>query len=172
LTLLVSDAAARAEAVLAGKGLAGEGLAGDDPADGEPLTDAIRILATPDGARHAARAAELTGIPVDELRQLALAHRHGGAAGVAAAVGASEIGAADLDAAVAQVRRNRGLAVGDLAVSAGTVADPGAGVRIRFGPDGRWHPFTRARDQWWPAPGADPSAGRAWQAALRARSRR
>jgi len=67
---------------------------------------------------------------------------------------------------------NRGLAVGDLEAAAGTIADPGAGVRIRFGPDGRWYPFTRARDRWWPAPGAAPAAGTAWQSALRARSRR
>lgn len=182
LTLLVADAARRAAAMLAGDGFGGCGpLTGEQHAEGpftgesltdEPLTDAIRILATPGGTRYAGRAAELTGIPEDELRQLALAHRHGGAAGVAAAVGAAEIGDADLEAAVAQVRRNRGLAVGDLTVSAGTIADPGPGVRIRFGPDGRWYPFTRARDRWWPAPGAAPSPGSAWQAALRARSRR
>lgn len=172
LTLLVADAAQRSAAMLAGDGSEGCGPPSDGPLTDEPLTDAIRILATPDGTRYAGRAAELTGIPEDELRQLALAHRHGGAAGVAAAVGAAEIGDADLAAAVAQVRRNRGLAVGDLTVSAGTIADPGAGVRIRFGPDGRWHPFTRARDRWWPAPGAAPSPGTAWQAALRARSRR
>lgn len=164
LKLLVADAAGRAAAMLAGRDR--------DQAEEEPLVDAIRILATPDGAPHVARAARLTGMPEDELRQLILAYRHGEAGGVAAAVGASACPPEELDTAVGEVRRNRGLAVGELDIGAGTIADPGAGVRIRLGPDGRWYPFTFARDRWWPAPGADASAGTAWQAALRVRSRR
>ena len=54
----------------------------------------------------------------------------------------------------------------------GTITDAGAGVRLRRGPDGRWHPFTLARKQWWPADGANASAGTAYQAAARARAAR
>jgi hypothetical protein len=43
---------------------------------------------------------------------------------------------------------------------------------VRLGRDGRWHPFTLARQEWWPAVGAAESAGTAYQAALRARSLR
>jgi hypothetical protein len=60
LNLLVNDAAGRAAAILAGA----------DPAadDEDPLVDAVRLLATPEGSPHAGRAARLTGLPEDELR--------------------------------------------------------------------------------------------------------
>jgi hypothetical protein len=166
LRLLVSDAAGRAAAMLAGVGAAAAEEAG------EPLIDAVRILAAPEGAPHAGQAARLTGMPEDELRGLVLAYRHGGPAGVSAAVGATACPADEMDIAVREVRKRRGLAIGDLQAGSGTITDPGAGVRIRLGPDGRWYPFTSARDRWWPAPGANPSPGTAYQAALRARSLR
>lgn len=172
LRLLVSDAARRAAAMLARAGIsAGPDAAAADEA-GDPLIDAVRILATPEGAPHAGQAARLTGVPEDELRGLVLAYRHGGTVGVSAAVGATACPAEEMDGAVSEVRRRRGLAVGDLEAGSGTITEPGAGVRIRLGPDGRWYPFTSARDRWWPAPGANPSPGAAYQAALRARSLR
>jgi hypothetical protein len=172
LRLLVSDAARRAAAMLAGTGTsAGPDAAAAEEA-GDPLIDAVRILATPEGAPHAGQAARLTGMPEDELRGLVLAYRHGGTAGVSAAVGATACPADEMDGAVSEVRKRRGLAVGDLEAGSGTITEPGAGVRIRLGPDGRWYPFTSARDRWWPAPGANPSPGAAYQAALRARSLR
>lgn len=174
LRLLASDAAGRAAAILAGADAsadAGPGAAAAEEA-GDPLIDAVRILATLEGAPHAGQAARLTGMPEDELRGLVLAYRHGGTAGVSAAVGATACPADEMDGAVREVRKRRGLAVGDLRAGSGTITDPGAGVRIRLGPDGRWYPFTSARDRWWPAPGANPSPGIAYQAALRARSLR
>jgi hypothetical protein len=176
LRLLVSDAARRAAAMLTGTGATTGTSAGPDAAAaeeaGDPLIDAVRILATPEGAPHAGQAARLTGMPEDELRGLVLAYRHGGTAGVSAAVGATACPADEMDGAVSEVRKRRGLAVGDLEAGSGTITEPGAGVRIRLGPDGRWYPFTSARDRWWPAPGANPSPGAAYQAALRARSLR
>ena len=174
LRLLVSGAAGRAAAMLAGAGAgAGPGLGAAEAEEaGDPLIDAVRILATPEGAPHAGQAARLTGMPEDELRELVLAHRHGGTAGVCAAVSATACPADEMDYAVREVRKRRGLAVGDLEAGSGTITDPGAGVRIRLGPDGRWYPLTSARDRWWPAPGATPSPGAAYQAALRARSLR
>jgi hypothetical protein len=162
LDLLMADAAGRAAAMLAGADAAAE----------DPLVDAVRMLASPGGAPRAGAAARLTGIPEDELRRLVLAYARGGAGGVSAAVGASACDPGLLEDATAEVRARRAFAVGDLDVSQGTIADPGAGVRIRLGTDGRWYPFTSARDEWWPAPGAADSAGAAYQAALRARSLR
>jgi hypothetical protein len=166
LELLITDAAARAAAMLA----AAE--ASELPGDDDPLIDAVRILATPAGTARVPEAARLTGLAEDELRRLVLAYRHGGAGGAAAALGPAQCGDAELEEAAAEVTRQRVLAVGDLAVSPGTITDPGAGVRVRLGPDGRWHPFTLARQEWWPAAGAAESAGTAYQAALRARSLR
>ena len=162
LELLAADAAARATAMLAG----GAGQAQD------PLIDAVRLLAGTAGAPHTARVAELTGVGEDDLRRLVLAYRHGGTAGVAAARAATPCDDAEMAAAEGEVRRQRALAVGDLSVEAGTITDPGAGVRLRRGPDGRWYPYTLARAQWWPARGAHACAGTAYQTAVRTRSLR
>jgi hypothetical protein len=166
LELLIEDAAARAAAMLAAAG------PGEADGDGDPLVDAVRMLATPGGAPRVAAGSRLTGLAADELRRLVLAWRHGGPGGVAAALGPSPCGEDEMAAAIAEVRQRRVLAVGDLDVAAGSVTDPGAGVRVRLGTDGRWHPFTAARGEWWPASGAAESAGAAYQAALRARSLR
>lgn len=174
LELLVTDAAARAEAMLTG-GSAGPAPAGEAAAPGaaaDPLLDAVRLLATPTGTARVAAAARLTGMAEDELRRLVLAYRHGGAGGVAASVGASPCGDGEMAAAVAQVRAQRALPLGDLVMTLGAITDHGAGLRVRLGPDGRWYPFTHARGEWWPAAGAAPSAGAAYQAARRARSLR
>jgi hypothetical protein len=160
--LLAANAAGRAAAMLAGSATATE----------DPLVDAVRLLATTAGAPHAGAAARLTGIPEDELRRLVLAYRHGGAGGVAAALAATPCGTEELGTAVGEVRRRRTLAVDELSAGAGAITDAGAGVRLRLGPDGRWYPFTLARQQWWPAAGANASAGAAYQAAVRARSLR
>jgi len=162
LDLLAADAAERATAMLAGSPTEAE----------DPLIDAVRLLATTRGAPHTARAAELTGVGEDELRRLVLAYRHGGAAGVSAAREAVPGDPDDMSAAVNEVRGRRTFALDDLTAEAGTITDAGAGIRLRLGPDRRWHPFTRAREQWWPAAGADPSAGIAYQAAARARALR
>jgi hypothetical protein len=162
LDLLAADAAEQATAMLAGSTMVTD----------DPLIDAVRLLASAAGAPHTARAVELTGIPADDLRRLTIAYRHGGAEGVSAALEATPCGTEEMSAAVDEVRRQRTFAVGELAVDPGTITDPGAGVRLRRGPDGRWYPFTHAREQWWPAAGANPSAGTAYRTAVRARSLR
>ena len=76
LRLLVSDAAGRAAAMLASASAsAGLGAVAAEEA-GDPLINAVRILAAPAGAPHAGQAARLTGMPEDELRGLVLAYRH------------------------------------------------------------------------------------------------
>lgn len=186
LAFLIDDAAARAAAMLAGDtptpgnprsagALGPTGNGGGAALSGtatDPLVDAVRMLATPGGAAYAQAAAERTGMGADELRRLVLAHTRGGAGAVAAAAGPTECGEAEMEAAVAEIRRRRALAVGDLEVVPGSVTDPGAGIRVRLGPDARWHPFTSARGEWWPASGASESPGAAYEAARRARSRR
>lgn len=162
LELLAAAAAARATAMLAGHATETH----------DPLIDAVRLLASAAGAPYTTQAAQLTGIPEDDLRRLTLAYRHGGTAGVAAALAATPCGAKEMAAAVDEVRKRRAFAVGELSVDTGTITDTGAGVRLRLGPDGRWYPCTLARGQWWAASGANASAGAAYQAAVRARSLR
>ena len=155
LHVLVADAAGRAAAMLEGTTLESE----------DPLIDAVRLLASAPG-----RSAQLPGIAEDDLRRLIVAYRHGGTAGVSAALEATPCGPDELSEAVDEVHRRRTFAIGELSVEAGSITDDGAGVRLRRGPDGQWYPFTFARKQWWPAAGASPSAGGAYQAAVRARS--
>jgi hypothetical protein len=162
LKLLAADAAGRATALLAGCATTAE----------DPLIDAIRLLATPAGAPHAAAAARQTGIPEDDLRRLVLAYRHGGADGVTAALAATPCDHEAMAEAEDEVRRRRGFAVDNLSTTPGEITDTGAGVRLRLGTDARWYPFTLARTQWWPAPGANASPAAAYQAAVRARSLR
>jgi hypothetical protein len=162
LELLAAAAAARATAMLA-----------DDTAETpDPLIDAVRLLSNAAGTTRIAQTARLTGVPEDDLRRLVLAYRHGGTAGVAAARAATPCGADELAAAVAEVRRRRPFATGELSAGPGMITDTGAGIRLRLGPDGRWYPFTFARQQWWPAAGANASAGTAYHASARARSLR
>lgn len=158
----MADAAGRAAAMLAGSATATE----------DPLVDAVRLLATPGGAPHAGAVARWTGLAEDDVRRLVLAYRHGGSAGTAAALAATPCGTEDMAAAVDEVRGRRAFATDELSTGAGEITDARAEVRLRLGPDGRWYPFTLARGQWWPAAGANSSAGAAYQVAVRARSLR
>ena len=155
LNMLVADAAGRAAAMLAGANVESD----------DALVDAVRLLASTSGW-----SAQVPGIAEDDLRRLIIAYRHGGTAGVSAALEATPCEPDELSGAVDEVHRRRTFAVGELSVEAGTITDDGAGVRLRRGPDGQWYPFTFARKQWWPAVGANPSAGAAYLAAVRARS--
>jgi hypothetical protein len=103
-------------------------LTGAAPAavDEDPLVDAVRLLASPEGAPHAGRAARLTGLAEDELRELVLAYRHGGTGGVAAAAAASKCPAAQM---------------------AGT-RSPSAGHHCRPGDSNHAIAYTIPRQQW------------------------
>ena len=172
LRLLVADAADRAAMMLAGSYPAV--VAGDLLADDSLVcfVDAVRILATAQGASHIGQAARLSGRPEDELRRLVLAYRHSGPGGVSATVEPSAGRPEQMEDAEREVRKRRAVAIADLDVAPGVIADPGAGVQIRLGPDDRWYPFTSGQGRWWPAPGATESPGAAYQAGLRARSLR
>jgi hypothetical protein len=161
LDLIVGDAARRAAAMSAGE---------PDPRDEDPLVDAIRLLAhAPTPERHQAISRH-TGLAEPDVRRLLLSFRHGGTAGVHAAVGATPL--AGERAAEAARRVTRQAMAAELDAAAGTVTDAVSGIQIRHGPDGRWYPFTRSGQRWWPAPGASPQPDAAFAAATRARRAR
>jgi hypothetical protein len=162
LELIVGDAARRAAAIAAGE---------SDPRDDDPLVDTIRLLAqAPTPERHQAISAS-TGLAEAEVRRLLLAFRHGGTVGVHAAVGATPLAEDRADEAARRVTTRHG-STAELDAAAGIVTDTVSGIQIRHGPDGRWYPFTRSGQRWWPAPGASPQADAAFAAALRARRAR
>ena len=162
LDLLTTDAAGRAAAMLAGAATATQ----------DAVVDAVRLLATGSAAAHAGTAAR------------ADRHPRGRTAPARPRVSARRDRRRVRGARGDPVRRRghgcgggRGAQTsdvrsGELSVEPGHVADTGAGVLLRLGPDGRWYPFTLAREQWWPAAGANASAGTAYQAAVRARTQR
>ena len=134
LRLLVADAADRAAMMLAGgyPAVAADGLLVDGSL--VSLVDAVRILATGPGASHIGQAACLTGPGEEELRRLVLAYRHGGPGGVSATVEPSAGRPEQMAGAEREVRKRRALALGELDVAPGVIADPGAGIQIRLGP--------------------------------------
>jgi hypothetical protein len=167
LRLLVDDAAQRAAAMLAGipPETTGSGAAAE-------LPDAIRMLAAPGRTGLLPAVAAHAGLPEEEIRRLLLAYRHGGQPGVAAAHAACPAPYTELDEAVRQIRVHRAFTAEPLEPDDHGVTDPSAQVQVRWGPDGRWYPFTYSRDRWWPAPGAAETAGQAYRAALKARRAR
>ena len=161
LELIVGDAARRAAALGGGE---------PDPRDEDPLVDAIRLLAqAPTPELHQALCRNC-GLAETDVRRLLLAFRHGGTAGVHAAIGATAL--ADERVREAARRVTRHIVAAELAVTAGILTDPVRGVQIRYGPDGRWYPFTQSGQRWWPAPGASVRADAAFAAAIRARRAR
>ena len=122
----------------------------------------------PTPERHQA-ISQNTGLAEADVRRLLLAFRHGGTAGVHAAVGATPLaGKREAEAALQAARS----AAAEFDAAAGIVTDPVIGVQIRHGPDDRWYPFTRSGQRWWPASGASPQPDAAFAAAMRARRAR
>lgn len=162
LEWMTKNAAARARALLT------EGTG----APHDALTDAVRILATPDGIGRLPDVARATGHPEAALRTMMIGYRHGGPAGAHAALDPTPASSASLEQARATIRSSRALGLGRLDIVDGALMDNSAGVQLRRGPDGRWHPFTSAGDEWRPAPGPSDDPVEAYRAARRARSAR
>jgi hypothetical protein len=89
---------------------------------------------------------------------------------VHAAIGATPL--ADERVEEAARRVTRPAVTAELDATAGIITDTVSGIQIRHGPDGRWYPFTRSGQRWWPASGASPEADAAFAAAMRARRAR
>ncbi|MDR3080335.1 MAG: hypothetical protein LBV60_05290 [Streptomyces sp.] len=163
LAQMTADAAARAQAF----------LAGTTTAPHDELADIIRILASPDGTDHLAAAQHATEVPEPTLRAMMIGYRHGGPAGAHATLAATPATPDVLKRARAAVHASRAVGLGTVITDSDALTDTSAGVQIRPGPDGRWYPFTLWRgDEWRPAPGACDDPAEAFRAARRARAAR
>ncbi|MFF1569324.1 SWIM zinc finger family protein [Streptomyces sp. NPDC058293] len=131
-----------------------------------PLEDAVRLAATGIGEDWFHQLVRAAGLPPLDFALLVRALRHGGPAGVAvaraplvpdpAAMAAARTALTDPDTANDTARTAR------LRAWRNRLTADDEGVQIRFGPDNRWHPYTREgrNAAWWPcAPAtADPVA--------------
>ncbi|WP_060880724.1 hypothetical protein [Streptomyces scabiei] len=163
LAWMTQDAADRARALL---------TAIPDPPHAD-LADTVRILASPHGIDRLPAAADATGLTETTLRAMMIGYRHGGPAGVHATLAAATVPPGTLEQAAEALRASRAVALGIIDIADGAITDSTAGVQIRPGLDGRWHPFTLWRaDEWRPAPGACDDPAEAFRAARRARAAR
>ncbi|MFF8535814.1 hypothetical protein ACF07B_28335 [Streptomyces sp. NPDC015532] len=163
LAWMTQDAADRARALLT--------AIPDPPHD--DLADTVRILASPHGIDRLPAAADATSLSETTLRALMIGYRHGGPAGAHATLAAATVPPSTLEQAAAALRASRAFAFGIIDIADGAITDSTAGVQIRPGLDGRWHPFTlRRADEWRPAPGACDDPAEAFRAARRARAAR
>ncbi|MFI6113201.1 hypothetical protein [Kitasatospora sp. NPDC051164] len=163
LAWMTQDAADRARALLT----ATPGPPHDD------LADTVRILASPHGIDRLPAAAEVTGFSETTLRAMMIGYRHGGPAGAHATLAAATVPPGTLEQAAEALRTSRAVTLGIIDIADGAITDSTAGVQIRPGLDGRWHPFTLWRaDEWRPAPGACDDPAEAFRAARRARAAR
>ncbi len=163
LAWMTQDAADRARAFLT--------AIPDPPHD--DLADTVRILASPHGIDRLPTAAEVTGLSETTLRAMMIGYRHGGPAGAHATLAAATVPPSTLEQAAEALRGSRAVAIGIIDIADGAITDSTAGVQIRPGLDGRWHPFTLWRaDEWRPAPGACDDPAEAFRAARRARAAR
>jgi uncharacterized Zn finger protein len=156
LRLLAADAAVRARELLAA-----ENCAELPVPDG--WQDTVRLAATHPDARLFARLQQVSGRPA-ELARAVQAWRYGGLAGLdvlerawspprtelaraRAALAAGWEGEDPEEPPALRVRRNRWTVTG-------------YGLQLRYGRDGRWHPYRMESGEWWPAgpPQRDPAA--------------
>ncbi|MFJ1757657.1 hypothetical protein [Kitasatospora sp. NPDC088134] len=148
---IVADAAERARELL--RGIVGEEL--------DPLTDAIRYLATPAGAPMLETVAARLGRRPADVRSLVLAYRYGGPAGVAVAAGSLPADSEVLQRGAAAIVAAQPTARGSLDLRRNKITNSGVGAQVRLGPDGRWYPFAAGADRRWHpvmGPSNDPVA--------------
>ncbi|WP_127452958.1 hypothetical protein [Streptomyces sp. B29(2018)] len=162
---LVADAAHRARALLAGSW---------QPTGHDTDSDLARFTALEHGAPFRQAAMDHLGLDVVAMGHLTLAHTHGGPAGAAAYLNRYTLDHDVLARAQADIQPLRPAPNATIECEDNHLTDPAAGVQLRYGPDGRWHPYLAPYGTWLPVPGpaADPSqAYRAARTAARAHRR-
>ncbi|AXI79854.1 SWIM zinc finger family protein [Peterkaempfera bronchialis] len=161
LEFLAADAAARAARLLA------DALAEGHPESPLPVEltvrqDTVRLAAAEPPPHVLARlAADATPAGPAALARAVSAWRYGGPAGLAVLDEAWTPAPAALARARDELSPARtGEALPELRNRRNHWTAPGLGVQLRLDPDGRWHPYRRERNIWWPAgpPDRDPAA--------------
>ncbi|MGF2209483.1 hypothetical protein [Streptomyces albidoflavus] len=156
LGALVDDAAHRAQALLDRS---------EQPAGPDAGTDLARFTALEHGATYRQAAMEQLGLDTVTMGHLSLAHTHGGTAGAAAYLHRYDLDHDGLARAQAAIQPLRPAPTAIVECEDNRLTDQAAGVQLRYGPDGRWHPYFAPYGTWQPAPGPSPDPALAYQAA-------
>ncbi|SDC16269.1 hypothetical protein [Streptomyces prasinopilosus] len=172
LDALAADAAHRAGALLDGReppagsgGGSGDGSGSDFAPCSDPGGDIARFLALPHGAPFRQVAMDHLGLDLVGMGHYRLAHTHGGPGGAAAYLQPFAVGHDVLDGARDRVQPLRPATAAPLACEDNRLTDEDAGVQLRYGPDGRWHPYRAPYGIWQPVPGPSADPARAYRAA-------
>ncbi|WP_274036399.1 hypothetical protein [Streptomyces sp. MMBL 11-1] len=153
---LVADAAHRARELLAGI----EQSTGSDTG-----SDLARFTALEHGAPYRQAAMDHLGLDVVAMGHLTLAHTHGGPAGAAAYLHRYTVDHDVLARAQADIQPLRPAPNTAVECEDNHLTDPAAGIQLRYGPDGRWHPYLAPYGPWQPVPGPDADPVQAYRAA-------
>ncbi|MCI4146581.1 hypothetical protein [Streptomyces sp. MMS20-AI2-20] len=156
LDRLAADAALRARELLAY--MHGFGAAPPEPLD--DWQDTVRLAATHPDPRVAQRLRAACGRPAEDLDRAAAAWRTGGRAALDVLEHPwtpPEQQTARARTALATAWEAEELPPVDVDGNHWTLT--GRGLQLRLGRDGRWYPYRRRDDLWWPAgpPSADPA---------------
>ncbi|KFG71458.1 hypothetical protein [Streptomyces mutabilis] len=162
---LVADAAHRARALLTGT---------EQPTGPDTGSDLARFTALEHGAPFRQAAMDHLALDVVAMGHLTLAHAHGGTAGAATYLHRYTLDHDVLARAQADIQPLRPAPNATVECEDNHLTDPAAGIQLRYGPDGRWHPYLAPYGTWQPVPGpaADPAdAYRSARTAARAHRR-
>ncbi|MEU0100447.1 hypothetical protein [Streptomyces sp. NPDC006267] len=153
---LIADAAHRARALLAST----EQSTGPDTG-----SDLARFTALEHGAPFRQAAMDHLGLDVVAMGHLTLAHTHGGPAGAGAYLHRYTVDHDVLARAQTDIQPLRPAPNTAVECQDNHLTDPAAGIQLRYGPDGRWHPYLAPYGPWQPAPGPDADPAQAYRAA-------
>lgn len=153
---LVADAAHRARALMAGT---------EQPTSPDTGSDLARFTALEHGAPFRQAAMDHLHLDVVAMGHLTLAHTHGGPAGAAAYLHRYTLDHDTLARAQADIQPLRPAPNTSVECEDNHLTDPAAGVQLRYGPDGRWHPYLAPYGTWQPVAGPDADPAQAYRAA-------
>ncbi|MBY8889122.1 hypothetical protein K7472_30390 [Streptomyces sp. PTM05] len=156
LTLLAADTAHRAARLLD---------QGEPPLCEDPAGDLARFTSLPHGADYRQTAMDHLGLAAIDMGHLQLAYTYGGPGGTAAYLEPFHLEHDALADAQTAIQPHRPAPTAPIEYAENRLTDRAAGVQLRYGPDGRWHPYRAPYGPWRPVPGPSSDPAQAYRAA-------
>jgi hypothetical protein len=142
-------------------------LDGDDSMCPDTDTDLARFAALPHAAEFRQDIMDRLGLGIVALGHLQLAYAYGGAAGAATYLEPLTVHRDVLARAQADIQPLRPAPLATIDCEDNRLTDAAAGIQLRYGPDGRWHPYRAPYGTWQPVPGPSPAPDQAYRSARR-----